>query len=255
MAGESLAVFVINLDSAKARLEKITGELHAKGIAFERVAAVDGRRLPDAATVVSPLSRLLWPRPFLPQEIGCWLSHRKVWERIVAERIPLALVLEDDASPHVSYDELASIDLSRIPLDLLRVHILISNKPILNKKIVRSGTIIAGRELVFQTNPRYSATAYLVTLAGAQKLMSRRKMLGPVDWFSLWGSLDGLRHGILLPNMFEADDDGRSTIGDRTLAGWERRYRRLVKRNLLRPLDRRHARRQIRELENPVIVE
>ena len=76
-------------------------------------------------------------------------------------------------------------------------------------------------------------------------------MLAPVDWFSLRGGFDGLRHGILLPGMFDADDDGVSTIeghgefpkaGIGWLARLERRRGKLVKRYFLSYLDRRHAR-------------
>lgn len=248
---EGLAVFVINLNSSKSRLEKITRELHAKGVPFERIEAVDGRRLPDPAKSVSPFSRVFRPTPLLPTTIGCWLSHKKVWEKIKAEKIPLSLVLEDDASPRVSFEELASVDLNRSGLDLLRVHIVRPDETLRRHRMIGTGIFIAGRELFLQTFPAYCATAYFLTLSGAQKLASRKKMLAPIDWFSLWSGFDGLRHGILLPCMFDHDDGGVSSIGDhggfpKTGTGWlarqDRRRVKLVKRYFLSYLDRRHAR-------------
>ena len=253
MTHDGLAVFVINLNSSASRLEKITRELGARGIPFERIEAVDGQLLPDPTKFVSPFSRVIRPKPLSPQEVGCWLSHKKAYERITAQKIPLSLILEDDASPRVSFEELASVDLSLGALDLLRVHVLEPHNARQRNKIKTSGTGIstAGREIFVQTSPVFSCTAYLVTLSGARKLASRRKMLAPVDWLSLAGGFDGLRHGILLPNMFDADDGGVSTIDGhgefpKTGMSWrerlDRRRGKLVKRYFLGYLDRRHAR-------------
>lgn len=252
MLDADLPVFVINLDSAKERLEKIARALHAKGIPFERVPAIDGRGLADPTQFVSTFSLLLRPKSFLPEEVGCWLSHRKVWQRIVKERIPLALVLEDDASPRVGFEELESVDLSGTPLDLLRVHVRVSDVEHSRGRWVRTGRCIAGRELCLQTRPKYLSTAYFLTLAGAQKLVSVRRMLAPVDNFTVWSAVAGVRQGFLLPNMFEAEADGHSTIGersDRVPVGWRRHYTKLIRRHFLRHLDRRAVRRQLKELE------
>jgi GR25 family glycosyltransferase involved in LPS biosynthesis len=248
---DGLAVFVINLNSSKSRLEKITRELHAKEVPFERIDAIDGRQLPDPAKFVSPFSRVFRPQPLFPREIGCWLSHKKVWEKITAEKIPLSLVLEDDASPRVSIEELASVDLNRCALDLLRVHVLKPDEELRRNRMIGTGIFIAGRELFLQTFPVFSATAYFLTLSGAQKMASRKTMLAPTDWFSLWSGFDGLRHGILLPSMFDADDGGVSTIEEHggfpkteigRFARLVRRRGKLVKRYYLSYLDRRHAR-------------
>ena len=254
---DGLAVFVINMNSSKSRLETITRELRAKEVPFERIEAIDGRRLPDLAKFVSPFSRVVRAKPLSPGEIGCWLSHKKVWEKITAEKIPLSLVLEDDASPRVSFEELASVDLNRNALDLLRVHVIEPDNALRRNRMIGTGIFIAGRELFLQTFPVVSATAYFLTLSGAQKVASRKKMLAPTDWFSLWSGFNGLRHGILLPSMFDADDGGVSTIeehggipktGKVGLARLNRRRGKLVKRYFLGYLDRRHARRLAGEL-------
>ena len=248
---DGLAVFVINMNSSKSRLERIKRELRTKEVPFERIEAIDGRRLPDPAKFVSPFSRIFRVKPLFPREIGCWLSHKKVWEKITAEKIPLSLVLEDDASPRVSFEELASVDLNRNALDLLRVHVIEMDKALWRNRLIGTGIFIAGRELFLQTSPVLSATAYFLTLSGAQKLASRKKMLAPTDWFSLWSGFDGLRHGILLPSMFDADDGGVSTIEEHgsfpktglgRLARLDHRRGKLVKRYFLGYLDRRHVR-------------
>lgn len=257
MTDDGLAVFVINLTASKSRLEKITRNLHAKEIPFERIEAIDGRQLPDPAKFVSTFSRVVRPKPLSPNEIGCWLSHKTVWERITAQKIPLSLVLEDDASPRVSFEELASVDLNRNALDLLRVHVIEPDNALRHNRMIGTGIFVACRELFLQTVPVFSTTAYFLTLSGARKLASRKKMLAPTDWLSLSSGFDGLRHGILLPGMFDADDGGVSTIEDHGMhpkagIGWlarlDRRRGKLVKRHFLPYLDRRLARGLIGEL-------
>lgn len=259
MKDDALAVFVINMSSSTSRLEKITHDLHSKHFPFERIEAFDGRKLSNTRQFISRLSRLVRPNPLSANEIGCWLSHRKIWEKIIAEKIPRSLVLEDDATPLVSFEEIVAIDIDRSGLDVLRLHILEPDAALLKNKIekIDAGISIAGREIFVQTAPVVSATAYILTLSGAHKLASRKKMLAPVDWWSLPGGLDGLLHGIVMPGMFDAKDGGVSTIGGhgmypKTGNKWRARLNRrrfkLVKRHFLSHLDRRHAKRLVDEV-------
>ena len=47
-----------------------------------------------------------WKRDVLPGEVGCMVSHIKVWERVVAEGLDRVLVLEDDFNPNGSIGDL-----------------------------------------------------------------------------------------------------------------------------------------------------
>ena len=93
-------IFVISLATSGKRRESIAGQLRALGMEFEIVDAVDGRSLSEAQleSVYDPdrATRILG-RPMSRGEVGCALSHQRVYQRICDERIPLALVLEDDA--------------------------------------------------------------------------------------------------------------------------------------------------------------
>ena len=42
-------------------------------------------------------------------EVGCLLSHFQIWNRIVSDKIPLTLILEDDASPPDLFSEQDSL--------------------------------------------------------------------------------------------------------------------------------------------------
>ncbi|WP_299937515.1 glycosyltransferase family 25 protein [uncultured Nitratireductor sp.] len=82
-----MKTFLINLDRSPERLQYMAEMLAGLGISFTRISAVDGTVIdrPDCAS----------PSLTLP-EIGCFLSHRKIWERMVSEEIPVAFIVEDD---------------------------------------------------------------------------------------------------------------------------------------------------------------
>lgn len=73
------------------------------------VTAVSGR---DAAIEVQPgtLYEPNYPFEMLPEEVGCFLSHRTCWQRIVDEGWDHALIVEDDMGLNLQlYDALKKI--------------------------------------------------------------------------------------------------------------------------------------------------
>ncbi|WP_170228278.1 glycosyltransferase family 25 protein [Denitratisoma oestradiolicum] len=99
-AEATLQAFVINLPAASGRRQLMEAQLALPGLpACRIVPAVDGRAL-DAVTlarIYDAEAARRWERELTPGEIGCALSHLAVYERVVAENLPWALVLEDDA--------------------------------------------------------------------------------------------------------------------------------------------------------------
>jgi glycosyl transferase family 25 len=88
-----LPVFVINLDCSVDRLARSRFEFARVGLAFERVAGVQGAAVPEhlrlyfcdgTGRVASRLN---------PGEVGYYASHMIAWERILAGSLPAALVL------------------------------------------------------------------------------------------------------------------------------------------------------------------
>jgi glycosyl transferase family 25 len=92
MTSQAIPIFVVSLKTAQARRERITRQMSSLGLAFTFFDAVDGRAMNEEER-----KALLAPGFSLsPGEIGCYLSHIGIYERICAEAIPLALILEDD---------------------------------------------------------------------------------------------------------------------------------------------------------------
>lgn len=88
---------VVNLNRSPERWKAIKTQLDRLQIPVERLEAVDGKLLPDE--VVGNLTSSVhfsMGRELERGEIGCFLSHRKCWERLLDTNEKYALVLEDD---------------------------------------------------------------------------------------------------------------------------------------------------------------
>lgn len=93
-------VFVISLKRAEDRREAISAQLSEKGINFTFMNAADCTsgvpvHLEERIDRDGTIRNLGYPMS--DGEYGCALSHIAAYERIVAEGLPGALILEDDA--------------------------------------------------------------------------------------------------------------------------------------------------------------
>lgn len=92
--------YIIHLARATGRKPYVDRLMADCGMTAEVVDAVDGSHLPAAQITKVYQSHLHLPHyPFSlrPAEIGCFLSHRKCWQKIVDENLDYGFVLEDDA--------------------------------------------------------------------------------------------------------------------------------------------------------------
>lgn len=94
----SIGTYLINLDRAKDRLAYMDAQLGALGIAYERVAGIDGKALSPPIDGFDPVGyRRLHGRKFHAGEVGCYLSHMKAIRTFLASDNAYGLILEDDA--------------------------------------------------------------------------------------------------------------------------------------------------------------
>ena len=88
-------MYVINLAAATTRRALIRAHLDGLGIVYEWVDAVAGNALDlSDREQFEPLSAMS------PGAVGCYLSHIRIYARMLAQHIPVALVLEDDTVLH-----------------------------------------------------------------------------------------------------------------------------------------------------------
>lgn len=90
--------FVISMDTpnGRARWPAVQRECETAGLECERVKGVNGAQLSaeTVASVTSPLCKVMCT----PGMVGCAMSHMRCWRTVVERGLPMALVLEDDAT-------------------------------------------------------------------------------------------------------------------------------------------------------------
>lgn len=95
-----MKAFVLNLKRRPDRRAYMEAQLRELGLEAEFVEAIDGYDLPASLSALydEALAVRRNGKALAPGELGCALSHRAVYERMINEDIPLALVLEDDVA-------------------------------------------------------------------------------------------------------------------------------------------------------------
>ena len=98
--------YVINLARSPERRAHITAELEKSGIDYEVVEGIDGRDLDlhDPRTIDPSVLNSSW---FRPGVAGCALSHLRVHQKMLADGLDQALVLEDDITVPADLGSLA----------------------------------------------------------------------------------------------------------------------------------------------------
>ena len=175
--------FVIHLPSATRRRAQVDLLVRDCPLAVEVIDAVDGRAMDKQAFDAVTGHRLhapAYPFSLTHGEVGCFLSHRNVWQAIVDRGLPSALILEDDAS----------IDTEKFErtLDLLARNMRDGDYVRLPAKVRdRERMVVAssGQTKLF-VNSRVGLTtlAQVVTLGAARRLLEiTQRFDRPVDTF------------------------------------------------------------------------
>ncbi|MBX8803248.1 glycosyltransferase family 25 protein [Ochrobactrum sp. MR28] len=171
--------YLINLDRSVDRLTQMEREFGKYGLAFTRVAGIDGRLLKqeELDAVTAPIRR--WEIPIPPAEIGCFLSHRKCLEIIANGEDAFAAVFEDDIV--LSHEAQKVLSSSKwIPLDADIVKIETFNTVILldvSNKIENTGYKYA-RLL----SKHLCAGGYIVSRDAAKRMLAFMDVISvPID--------------------------------------------------------------------------
>lgn len=249
IATGEIAAFIIHLHRAKARRPQVERILSDCPVPAQIIDAVDGRTLAQAAIdQVYSRESLYAPRyPFALTvgEIGCFLSHRKALQAIVAAGLPAGLVLEDDVE----------IDPAEFPaaLDLARQHI--SRHGIVQfqvREIASPGPDVAAAQRGRLTRPvlvplRASCTLY--SHDAAQRLLDQTQRFDrPVDTFMQMHWVTGLRPLLAVPSGVR---DKGTEVGGTTIQARNVPWLRRLRREVLRPIYRARIRALSRGNDQP----
>ena len=164
-------IWVISLTRATHRRDAIGDALTTLDLPFEFVTAVDGRALsPDDRNRYSHRRALFeMGRGLGAGMFGCSLSHVRIYERMVAEHIPVAVVLEDDVEPSALLpDLLGAIDRFPPGWDVVTLHSLMASS---GPERVGTAPIVDDRWIARYRRTPFGTQGYVITLAAARRVL------------------------------------------------------------------------------------
>jgi glycosyl transferase family 25 len=176
------AVFVINLARSTLRLQQTQTRLNQVNLSFERIDAIDGAALSDAQKLkhYSPqLNSQQYYYPLSDGQIGCYLSHRKAWQRIIDQKLDYAIVLEDDFYIDESiHTAIKNIENLNFPWQLIKLSAYQSRY----RPIAFSSELKDGQDIVIHKKLMTGCCATAISFLGAQQLLKATEQFGrPVD--------------------------------------------------------------------------
>lgn len=164
-----MRVFLINLDRSADRLDWFMANARRIGLGdIERIAAVDGRSLDD--NEVDRWRALSSGEHSLSRsELGCFLSHRCCWRRMVADGDDWTLILEDDV--HLA-DSLPAFtkDAAWVPAGTGLVKIETNGKP--QELLMQPVAAAYGHQLRRLLSYHNCSGGYFVSREGARRLLA-----------------------------------------------------------------------------------
>ena len=173
-----MRIVIINLSSAKERLQFQQKQFKQLGLTFERFKAITPKTLPEN---IDQDYWKTWQRPLSLGERACLLSHRATWKMVKESNQPM-LILEDDVLLSKQLpDLLKSIDdneentlkIQHLNLEVRTRQKQVSTKP---KKLHKSFNVFR----IYQD--RTGAAAYILWPEGAKELLNiTKKKAGLAD--------------------------------------------------------------------------
>lgn len=211
----NLPIFVISLSEAAVRQSYMREHLTAHGLDFTLIDAVDGRQFDVASHPAHDTfrRRSFFGRDLKGGEVGCLLSHKKCFEKIVAEDISIALIFEDDVVLDENFTKILNAALQhKDSYDILRF----IKKPKLLKKPHKNLFHLNDKHSICKTHGvPGGAYAYLITRTGAEKMLYQmEKNYLPVDTLMGQVWLTGARSYLVMPGVATVKDELGTMIGD-----------------------------------------
>lgn len=165
-----MQTFVIHLEEDVLRGKHVRQQLDAAGLAFEWLKAIRGSTLSAADRAIHYDDRKAkWrqARSLTPSEIGCALSHVKLYRTLAKREVDRALVLEDDVviPPFLPelLDELEPLLPPEVPVVCLLSEAQIQNT-------TRRQSLLRGQFVFDDYQSGFFTSSYIVTKAAAEIL-------------------------------------------------------------------------------------
>ena len=179
-------IFMVNLERRPDRYERMKYNFDQLGIDYKWVPAMDGRTITEellAETGIKMLPEFSEPyhgRALTYGEIGCFLSHYRLWQQIVEEELDLVLIFEDD----IKFEPYFISKLEYLKSELFDLEGS-WDLVFLGRKILHNSEEpwLEGSEQLVKVDYTYWTLSYLLTLRGAKLLLAGDPLgkMVPVD--------------------------------------------------------------------------
>ncbi len=211
-----MKIFVISLPEASSRRTHITAMMEGRSLQdFEFFESVDGRGF-DVANHPAHNTlkrRLYFGRDLKGGEMGCLLSHAGIYQKMVDENIPIALILEDDVELYEEFTPVLKA-LESGPQDFEMIRFL-GSKKVSKLQQYTKRTVWGDYTLNRLRTTPGGAHAYVITLEGARKMLRHTgRNYIPID--TLMGHVwkTGVNAFIIQPGLTRQDPAQEQYIGE-----------------------------------------
>ena len=198
-----MKIFIVNLKHSVERRQKMEVQISSLGLSAEFIEAVDGGLMSDEERegVTAEVNYA-----FLPGEIGCALSHQKIYKKMIDEHIDMALILEDDVLINSDLPAiLANVNLSSSEPDIL----LLSR---VNKYRKKPCANINQNYKIYKTEQATTAHAYVINNKAARSLLDNLYPIWMVsDKWSLFEELALANIYSVIPFPVKLSDEANSS--------------------------------------------
>ncbi|WP_133405250.1 glycosyltransferase family 25 protein [Parashewanella tropica] len=171
-------IYVVNMPASKARWQHLQQQLSQLGLQGTRFNAVVGSALSSSEieAIYDPLlNKQHHKRNLTVGEIGCYASHRQIWQQLLDSGDPYAIVLEDDINLSADFPAIVSSIEQLQHWDLIKLSDNRNNPPAECTSISDNISCVSYKRVPNCT------TGYVISRQGAQKLLSRQRFFRPVD--------------------------------------------------------------------------
>jgi glycosyl transferase family 25 len=219
---DDLRVFVISLERATERREYMADLVSRLGLTAEFVSAVDGKQLSpeQRARYSSRRARRIYGCEMTDSEIGCYMSHLAIYNRMIEEDIETVLVLEDDISCVADLRGVLD-EVIRLPRDAWQVIRLQSSKTSITEPANGRGqgeriVGVGERDIYRIRTSILGGCAYLIRRPAAEAMLLRSGRIDmPIDQTLDRYWENGIVPYVLRPTPVWHEDLFASEIGQR----------------------------------------
>lgn len=188
---QNISIFIVNLKKDIEKKEYMQELCQKHNLQVEFIEAVEGRALDeeDIAELYSREKTIdALGRKLSRGEIGCALSHKTIYEKILYKNIEIALILEDDIDFNADLLTLLNVK-GTFPqnweLILLGHHTGYSREVDTVASIWSQMQLIGNYTLARPCEKGYGTYGYLITKTGAKKLLEHLDIIGkPIDHYT-----------------------------------------------------------------------